>query len=654
MIHHFFQASKISKIFQLSCKAHPYRLEILAVSHVPVKEDRQAREAETGDSKYTKGTNDHRVGLSNNSRYFRTDEVARTLSILPFFLPKVQPDFVDPCCNDDEHDDDPNASLSHATSFHVHFSLQRLAWAIQNQADPNSVATYLRSYSKSTVEYQLGTEVETAPGGPFFPILYFAVERNSPEIVRTLCDAGAQPSQRMRPLGLAIIRPPVLAYAIFSAEYDLVDTTDTVIALLAKGADSGDVPKDMWEEYIKAPTKNAPDRAETEEYDLWCTPELRQALCRNLNLSQRYVLCKANELGRQTSRMKDIAMEHSITALFETPYHIIGQRSATEQTLQCITDYFMFSEKTPLVLLFTGPSGHGKTELAKQMGGLLSLDLLSVDCTEMKYETDMFGPKFPYQGWDKGSRLNNYLAGKAGQRSIVFLDEFEKTTEEVRNAMLLPFESGYYKDRRDGKDLDCSKVIWVLAANLGTELIQRFWTEHLKDRTEEQQKKVSLASLEKSLRQLTISRLGAPITSRLSSLVPFMPFNAGEQAVATYKFMRQLWNQVRKPIDRSAKDFTGHIFINYIDDGSIATYIPRDNYSAEEGARPLQRAVKREIRGRLSRSFGAVEEKVIDDLNSGSLSNYDVRMVKVANDVEEISVALHGVKEIQSAAAAKP
>ena len=500
------------------------------------------------------------------------------------------------------------------------------------------------------MEHELGKETETAPGGPFFPILYFAVERNSPELVRTLCDAGAQPSQRMRPLGLAIIRPPVLGYAIFSAEYNLVDTTNTVIALLAKGADPADVPKDMWEEYIKAPTKNTPDQMETEEIDLWCTPELRQALCRNLNLSQRYVLYKANELGRQSSRMKDIAMEHGITALFETPYHIIGQMSATEQVLQCIMDYFMFCEKTPLVLLFTGPSGHGKTELAKQMGDLLSLDLLSVDCTEMQEETDMFGPKPPYQGWEKGSRLNNYLAHKAGQRSIVFLDELEKTTEEVRNAMLLPFESGYYKDRRDGKDLDCSKVIWVLAANLGTELIQQFWTEHLKDRTEEQQKKVSFTNLEKSLRQLAIGRLGAPITSRLSSIVPFMPFNAGEQAVATYKFMQQLWNQVRKPIDRSVKYFPGHIYINYIDDGSIATYIARDNYSPDEGARPLQRAVKREIRGRLSRRFGVVEEKVTDDLNNGPLSIYDVQMITVAKDVEEISVALQGVKAMPSVA----
>lgn len=555
---------------------------------------------------------------------------------------------MDPCCDDGEHDDDPNASLSHAASFHINFSLQHLAWAIQNQADPNSVATYLRSYNKSIVELELGTELEIAPGGQFFPILYFAVERNSPEIVRTLCDAGAKPSQRMRPL--AIIRPPVLAYAVLNAEYNLVDTTNIVIALLAKGADSGDVPKDMWEEYIKAPTKNTPDQMETEDIDLWCTPELRQALCRNLNLSQRYVLCKANELGRQTSRMKDIAMEHRITALFETPYHIIGQMSATEQVLHCITDYFMFCEKTPLVLLFTGPSGHGKTELAKQMGDLLSLDLLSVDCTEMQEETDVFGPKSPYQGWERGSRLNNYLADKAGQRSVVFLDEFEKTTEEVRNAMLLPFESGYYKDRRDGKDLDCSKVIWVLAANLGTELIQRFWTDHLKDRTEVQQKKVSFASLEKSLRQLAVSRLGAPITSRLSSIVPFMPFNAGEQAVATYKFMRQLWNQARKPIDRSAKYFPGHIYINYIDDGSIATYIARENYSREEGARPLQRAVKREVRGRLLRRFTAVEEKVTDDMNDGPLSNYDIRMVTVDKDVKEISVALQGVKEIQSAA----
>lgn len=103
----------------------------------------------------------------------------------------------------------------------------------------------------------------------------------------------------------------------------------------------------------------------------------------------------------------------------------------------------MFDITTPLVLLFTGPRGHGKTELAKRMGSLLSLDIHLVDCTGMKFETDLFGPKPPYQGHEQGSPLNNYLAENVGQRKVVFLDEFEKTTAEVCIATSTNYMNSY-------------------------------------------------------------------------------------------------------------------------------------------------------------------------------------------------------------------
>jgi hypothetical protein len=89
-----------------------------------------------------------------------------------------------------------------------------------------------------------------------------------------------------------------------------------------------------------------------------------------------------------------------------------------------------------------GPSGHGKTELAKQMGSLLSLPLCKIDCTEMIYKTDLFGPKAPYFGSSDGSLMNNFLCTNKGKRCIVFLDEFEKCGKDVHEALLLPFDEG--------------------------------------------------------------------------------------------------------------------------------------------------------------------------------------------------------------------
>ncbi|KAK3491982.1 P-loop containing nucleoside triphosphate hydrolase protein, partial [Neurospora crassa] len=93
-----------------------------------------------------------------------------------------------------------------------------------------------------------------------------------------------------------------------------------------------------------------------------------------------------------------------------------------------------------MVLLFAGPSGHGKTELARSLGKLTSRDLEMVDCTSMRCKTDLWGPFHPFQGWENGSALSNFLENHASQECIVFLDEFEKTKEEVQESLLKPFD----------------------------------------------------------------------------------------------------------------------------------------------------------------------------------------------------------------------
>lgn len=520
---------------------------------------------------------------------------------------------------------------------------------MQHGADPKSIKRYLQTFSASTVATELGTELNLASGGPCFPILYFAVERNAPDLVRILCEAGAKPEQRMRSSGINIIRVPLLAYAVFSAEYDLTDTNSTVITLLAMGANPGDVPRDMWEDYLRAPIKDHPgDLVNGETEDLWCNPELRAALCRNLNLAQRYFLWNAERIEQPNTRMRQLARADKITPLFEIPYRIIGQQPATRQVIDCIRNHANLKIAKPLVLLFTGPSGHGKTELASRMGDLLSLETLRIDCTEMSHEDDMLGWKGAYDGAHLGTPLNNYIAKWTGQRAVIFLDEFDKTTDKVRKTLLLPFEDGFYRDRRNQKALDGSKFIWVLASNLGTETINKFWTEHLKDRSQDQQKKAPYHELRTTLQQNVTAALGAPLVGRLTMIVPFLPFDEGEQAVAAYKFMRRMWNERKKPINIERNELVQHIHVNYIDDGQIATYLAKKGYSIETGARPLANTVNWEIGLRLTDQFSREDGEVVDEMNKNPLSNYDVRVVTLEDDSEELQVKRFGSKQTLS------
>ena len=569
-------------------------------------------------------------------------------TVLPFFLPRVVRENYDTCCQSRTND----AYLDHDNENHD-FSVRNLAWAIQNGVDEKCIERYLTQQNEAVIANKLSQPIQPSSNARFFPVLYFAAERNSPQIVRLLCHAGAQPEQRITTDGATASGLPLLPYSILSAEYQLSDTTDAVVALLAMGADPHGVPQDMWQDYLKPPAKDAPkpQPAATLTHDPWCTAEIRAALCRTFNLLQRYSLWKAAQITRPSGRDLQVAKAHKITPLFETPYYIFGQHIATTQVLQRVMSRSLFNSQTPLVLLFTGLSGHGKTELARRMGSLLSLDLIIIDCTMLRHDTDIFGPWAPYHGSEKGSRLNNHLAENDGMRTVVFLDEFDKTTDDVRKAMLLLFESGFYTDRRNNRVIDCSKILWVLAANLCVKEISMFWTANLKDRSPALQKAAPIRDLQTTLRKSVIQAFGAPLTGRLSAIVPFFPFDAGEQAITSYKFMRELWHDVRKPISTEEKRFAGSLFVDFVNDGQIARHVA-GRYAEETGARSLALAVEEKIADCLAKEFLGEEGVVRDGMNGDSLVVYEVRVVRGADGKDDyVEVARAGTKAIQNATA---
>ena len=521
------------------------------------------------------------------------------------------------------------------------FSLKNLAWAIQSQMDVKCIERYLGGFDQSRIQEKLLDTILS--GEALFPILFFAAERNSPEIVTMLCQKGAGVDRRPEPSGI-----PLLAYTIISSEYSLSDTTDTLVALLSMGANPRDIPRDMWYDYVTSVKSETPKDWDAKDSSTrWCTAELRGAFSRTLNLMQRYFLWKADHIERPTPRKEQVAQAHKTTPLFELPYRIIGQRWATEKAEESISSHYLFNTAQPLVVLFTGPSGHGKTELASSLGNLLSLRFLTVDCSVLRNSTDLLGTHAGYEGWARGSPLSAHLAQNVGQRNVVFLDEFDKTTEDVRKSLLLLFE-GKYTDRRNNKPLDCSKCIWVLAATLGESAISSFWDAHLKDRSEEEQKRAPFREIDRSLSQIVKRDFGSPLARRLTRIVPFLPFSEGEQAVAAYKFMRRLWHEVRKPINVESKDLVRNLFVNFVDDGQIAKHLAAEHYDPQAGASSLRLAVERDISLKLATAWWSGEDElIVDEMNERPLPNYDVTVATTPEDDSEIAVKRRGTREIQ-------
>lgn len=497
--------------------AEPYsssKIEKPEVNHVVKKDDDAADDHDTqaGDDEkvdLTPDTSDETLTRGSTTN----GDGASELSPWDFVLPAPQ-----------EHDSPLTAGdildTDHLISHIYHEAINRKA-----------IGDYLANHSRKIVSDKLN---DTVHG---FPSIFYAVATNDEAVVRMWVEHGASVSAAHAASGT-----PLLAFAIVHGERaGGGDTTAMVATLLSLGASPHVIPsalftpydRDLDEEDTDAKVETSAEGSETS----WCTVAARKKLICTLNLVQRYYLSRATKLKQPSAKLRHVAKLRKATPLLGIQYFLIGQTIAANALLRKLVGYLMLPARKPLVLVFAGPSGHGKTELARQLGNLMSLPLHVVDCAAFTRPFELFGGRPGYEGAKVGSSLNNFLAKNAGQRCVVFLDEFEKTSKEIHQSLLLPFDNGRlhqlqlqhsslvfvantnytlgtaeYEDRRDNTKVECSRTIWVLATNALDHTITTFCDapENAKILSEEESsEKVKLGkSLSKALKQAFLSRFG--------------------------------------------------------------------------------------------------------------------------------------------------
>ena len=167
-----------------------------------------------------------------NMGYTSTNDVK-----LPILLNDASPPFSSSCCDVLIAE----AWLQHMQERHA-FDIRVLVHIIQVQFDINSIKGYLNAFPETSVRSTLRCPVPAkSMFSPTYPVLFYAAQQNSPELVRVLCEAGANPDHRAAISGL-----PLLVYLITSAENEHIDVTETLSALLAMGCSPYAVPPTLW------------------------------------------------------------------------------------------------------------------------------------------------------------------------------------------------------------------------------------------------------------------------------------------------------------------------------------------------------------------------------------------------------------------------
>lgn len=289
--------------------------------------------------------------------------------------------------------------------------------------------------------------------------------------------------------------------------------------------------------------------------------------------------------GIKVQGIMDNEREHLLKLDKLLRQRIVGQDQAVQKVSEAIlrSRAGIQNPKRPIgSFLFLGPTGVGKTALAKSLAERLfgnELEMVRLDMSEYMEKhavARLVGPPPGYVGFEEGGQLTEAVRRRL--YSIVLLDEIEKAHPDVFNTLLQVLDEGRLTDSK-GRTIDFKNTILIMTSNIGSQQI----LESLKSEqglTSETQDEV-LSLLQHSFRP--------EFLNRIDETVIFNPLRAEDMVNIVKIMVRQLQERLKQ------QKIQLHL------SEEVYAFLAQKGYQPEFGARPIQRSIMRYLETLLAR-----------------------------------------------------
>jgi ATP-dependent Clp protease ATP-binding subunit ClpC len=237
--------------------------------------------------------------------------------------------------------------------------------------------------------------------------------------------------------------------------------------------------------------------------------------------------------------------------------------------------------------IFIGPSGVGKTELAKALAEFMFDDedaLVRIDMSEYHEQhtvSRLFGAPPGYVGYEEGGQLTEAVRRRPYR--VILFDEIEKAHPEVWNALLQILDDGRLTDGQ-GRTVDFRNTVLVMTSNLGTEFVRKGGTLGFVAMSETNEEKEAHSKIDKALK----STFRPEFLNRVDEIIMFSPLSTEQMKLIVDLQMKEVRTRLKEhglevEITEAAREWLAKV-----------------GYDQNFGARPLKRAIQKHVESPLS------------------------------------------------------